>query len=62
MRKLFTLVIAVLACTSAYAQAPQRLSYQAVIRNASNALVTNAPVGMRVSILQGSAAGPAMYV
>ena len=62
MRKLFTIAIAVLACVSAYAQAPQRLSYQAVIRNASNELVTNAPVGMRVSILQGNAAGPAVYV
>lgn len=62
MRKLFTIAIAVLACVSAYAQAPQRLSYQAVIRNASNALVTNAPAGMRVSILQGNAAGPAVYV
>lgn len=62
MKKLFTIAIAVLAWVSAYAQAPQRLSYQAVIRSASNALVINAPVGMRVSILQGNAAGPAAYV
>ena len=27
--------------TSAFAQAPQKMSYQAVIRNASNALVIN---------------------
>ena len=32
------------------------------MRNASNALVTNAPVGVRVSILQGSADGDALYV
>lgn len=46
----------------AFAQAPQKFSYQAVVRNASNALVSNASVGMRVSILQGSVAGTAVYV
>jgi hypothetical protein len=44
------------------AQAPQRLSYQAEIRNASNALVVNTLVGMRFSIMQGSATGTAVYV
>ena len=46
---------------SAQAQAPQKFSYQAVIRNASNALVANTNVGMRISILQGSATGTANY-
>ncbi|MFN4233396.1 MAG: hypothetical protein ACK4IK_01175 [Bacteroidia bacterium] len=47
---------------SAMAQSPQKMSYQAVIRNASNNLVTNTSVGSRVSILQGSATGTAVYV
>ena len=47
---------------SAQAQAPQKFTYQAVIRNASNALVTNTNVGIRVSILQGSETGTASYV
>ena len=34
----------------AFAQAPQKMSYQAVIRNASNALVVNAPVSVRITI------------
>jgi len=38
------------------------MSYQAVIRNSSNALVTNSAVGMRISILQTSATGTAVYV
>ncbi|MCC6702402.1 MAG: collagen-like protein [Fluviicola sp.] len=38
------------------------MSYQAVIRNASNTLVTNAPIGMRISVLQGSASGTAVFV
>jgi trimeric autotransporter adhesin len=53
-----TLLLATTLC----AQAPQRLSYQAVVRNTADALVTNAAVGMRISILQGSANGPAVYV
>ena len=48
--------------SSAFAQAPQKMSYQAVIRNASNALVANANVGMRISVLQGTANGTAVYV
>jgi hypothetical protein len=45
----------------ASAQAPQKMSYQAVIRDNSNTLVTNQVVGMRISILQGSANGSASY-
>lgn len=48
--------------SSALAQAPQKMSYQAVIRNASNALVTNANIRMRISVLQGTASGTAVYV
>jgi hypothetical protein len=45
-----------------HAQVPQKMSYQAVIRNSNNALVANQIVGMRMSILQGSANGTAVYV
>ena len=38
------------------------MSYQAVIRNSTNALVRSAPVGMRISILQGSPTGTPVYV
>jgi hypothetical protein len=44
------------------AQSPQKMSYQAVVRDADNALVSNQPVGMQISILQGSASGTAVYV
>lgn len=44
------------------AQAPNKMSYQAVIRNNANDLVTNSQIGMQVSILQGSANGTAVYV
>lgn len=51
-----------LICSSLWAQAPEKMSYQSVIRNSSNALVTNTTVGMQISILQGSANGTAVYV
>jgi hypothetical protein len=62
MKKLFTICNAMLLSAFAFAQSPDKMSYQAVIRNSSNALVTNQPVGMRISILQGSSSGDAVYV
>ena len=62
MKKLFTLIMVLIIAHNVFAQAPQKMSYQAVIRNSSNALVTSAAVGMRVSILQGSSSGTAVYV
>ena len=44
-----------------YSQAPQKLSYQAVIRNNSGQLVTNHSVGIRATILQGSPSGSVVY-
>ncbi|MCW0484141.1 fibrobacter succinogenes major paralogous domain-containing protein [Gaoshiqia sediminis] len=44
------------------AQSPEKMSYQAVIRNSSGQLVTNTSVGMQISILQGSASGTSVYV
>jgi hypothetical protein len=46
---------------SIFAQAPQKMSYQAVIRNTSGALVSSASVGMKISILQGTASGNVAY-
>jgi len=43
------------------AQTPQKMNYQALIRNSSNALVINTKVGIKMSILQGSAIGSTVY-
>jgi len=61
MRKIFTLIVASLIAFIVCAQTPEKMSYQAVIRNSSNQLVANHAVGMRISILQGSASGTAVY-
>lgn len=62
MKKITTLMaICLLLVVTVYAQAPDKFTYQAVVRNASNALVINSQVGVRVNILQGSATGDAVY-
>jgi len=68
MRKLFIIVVAVLLTASVFlprqasAQAPEKMSYQAVIRDANDNLITDTQIGMQISILQGSAIGTAVYV
>ena len=41
---------------STFAQSPEKMSYQAVVRDSGNAIVGNQTVGMQLSILQGSTA------
>jgi len=50
MKKVIITLVNLLVITLAIAQSPQMMSYQAVVRNANNALVTNKNIGMKVSI------------
>ena len=61
MKKLYTLVAAAMITATTFAQAPSKISYQAVVRAASDVRVTNQAVGMQVSILQGSFTGTPVY-
>lgn len=61
MKKIITLVFVLLFASTISAQAPQKMSYQAVIRNTGNNLVVNANVGVRVSLLQTSATGTVVF-
>lgn len=54
-------LIALATITAAFSQVPQKFTYQAVVRNGSDLLVSGT-VGVRVSILQGDALGDAVYV
>jgi uncharacterized protein (TIGR02145 family) len=47
--------------TLALAQVPQKFSYQSVIRNSGNQLIANQIVGIKISVLQGSANGTVVY-
>lgn len=62
MKKIFSICAVILITASVFAQSPEKMSYQAVIRNSSNNLVTNTQVGMQISILQDSTSGIAVYV
>ena len=61
MKRVLHLVVLLFISITLFAQAPQKMTYQAVIRNASNNLVVNASVKMKISILQGSISGTAVY-
>ena len=61
MKKITYLLVFFFFATKIQAQAPQTISYQAVVRNSSNALLINTTVGMKISILQGSSTGTAVY-
>ena len=64
MKKYFLTTLFFLLTITAFltAQTPQRMSYQSVLRDAQNRLVTNRTVGVQISILQNSSTGPAVYV
>ncbi|HJZ41652.1 MAG TPA: fibrobacter succinogenes major paralogous domain-containing protein [Bacteroidales bacterium] len=61
MRKIFTLLVSLMFISSAFAQSPEKMSYQAVVRNSNNQLVSNQAVGMKISILQGTSTGTIVY-
>ena len=61
MKKTIITLANLLIITFVMAQSPEKMSYQAVIRNSSNTLVTNTQIGMEINIHQGSAAGTIVY-
>lgn len=57
-----SLLIILISLASLTAQAPEKMSYQSVIRDAGSKLVTNQAIGMQLSIVQGSTSGTVVYV
>jgi uncharacterized protein (TIGR02145 family) len=62
IKRLFSILATLLLTGSVSAQAPEKLSYQAVIRDATGIPAGNQSVGMSISILQGDEFGAAVYV
>jgi hypothetical protein len=62
MKKLYTILAALLLTAIAFAQTPEKMSYQGVVRNSSDLLISNQAVGMQISILQTTVTGTAVYV
>tara|TARA_B110001452_G_scaffold1115_1_gene996 strand:- start:94 stop:894 length:801 start_codon:yes stop_codon:yes gene_type:complete len=62
MKKIYSLFTALILTSIIIGQSPEKMTFQAVIRDASNALLVNQNIGMQISILQGSNTGSALYV
>ncbi len=61
MKRIFTFIAAVILTASLWAQSPEKMTYQAVIRNSSDQLVKDQNIGMQISILQSSEGGTEVY-
>jgi uncharacterized protein (TIGR02145 family) len=61
MTFLVILFVLQLLTTLVFAQAPQKMSYQAVVRDASGSLIRNKQAGMRISILKGPLPGTVVF-
>jgi uncharacterized protein (TIGR02145 family) len=61
MKKFICSIIFLLCFVVAWAQSPNLMSYQAIIRNSANQLIVSSPLGVRVSLLQGSASGTVVF-
>lgn len=61
MKKYIILLFTLLAAFCLLAQPPQKMSYQAVVRDASGALVMSGLIGVRITILQNSPTGTVKY-
>ncbi|WP_203418255.1 hypothetical protein [Flavobacterium sharifuzzamanii] len=62
MRKITLAFLLLSSFTILFAQAPQKMNYQSVIRKTDGTLLSNTLVGIKTSILLGSATGTASYV
>jgi len=61
LKKISLLFILCLSINTTQAQAPKKMSYQAVIRDASDILLSNTSIGMQISVLKDSASGSVVY-
>lgn len=61
LKLLIISIPALLFCQLSWAQSPDKMSYQAVVRDANQELLVNTQIGMKISILQGSEQGNVVY-
>lgn len=50
MKKVYSLLLSVLFIVSAFAQAPEKMSFQAVVRDQNGALKANSLIGVQIII------------
>ncbi len=61
MNKILLILLTIFITAGVLAQVPEKMSYQAVVRNGKNELIANRQIGLRISIIQGFVNDPAVY-
>ncbi len=61
MKLIFTILFCFTCLVFLFSQAPQKMSFQSVVRKSDNTLLTNSSVGVRISIILGSVNGVTIY-
>ena len=62
MKKTSLLILGLILSAITFAQAPNKMSFQTVVRNSQGKLVLNKSIGVRMSILQSTSTGTPVYV
>ena len=61
MKFLITFALLMFTALSVFSQTPERMSYQAIIRNSDNTLASNVSVTLKIIIREGSVTGTNVY-
>ncbi|MFM2191669.1 MAG: hypothetical protein RLZZ118_626, partial [Bacteroidota bacterium] len=61
MKRIYSILAVLFLTINVFAQAPKKMSYQAVIRKSNNTLLASSPVGIKISILKDSATGTVVF-
>jgi hypothetical protein len=61
MKRIYSILAVLFLTINVFAQAPKKMSYQAVIRKSNNTLLASSPVGIKISILKDSATGTIVF-
>lgn len=62
MKKILTVLLSILLAASLNAQSPEKISYQAIVRDTNNVLLKNQIVGIKISILHDTAQNQPIYI
>ena len=61
MKKIILSITAAFLVSGLFGQAPDKMSFQSVLRNSSGTLLVEHAVGIKISVLQGSSTGTAVF-
>jgi hypothetical protein len=61
MKLTLTILLFVTVTLNAFAQSPEKMSYQAIIRSQDNSLVTNSNISLKIIVHQGTLTGTNVY-